>query len=90
MSGSTFTISNMGMLNVENFTAIINPGESAILAVSSALKQPVVRNDQVVVRDIMKMTLSSDHRIIDGAIAASFANAIKNKLEEISLWKRLA
>jgi pyruvate dehydrogenase E2 component (dihydrolipoamide acetyltransferase) len=90
MSGSTFTISNMGMLNIENFTAIINPGESAILAVSSSLKQPVAREDQVVIRDIMKMTLSSDHRMIDGAMAANFTNAIKNKLEEISLWKRLA
>jgi len=89
MGGSTFTISNMGMLDIENFTAIINPGESAILAVSSALKQPAVRNGQIVVRDIMKMTLSSDHRIIDGATAARFANAIKQKLEEISLWKRL-
>jgi pyruvate dehydrogenase E2 component (dihydrolipoamide acetyltransferase) len=90
MGGSTFTISNMGMLDIENFTAIINPGESAILAVSSTLKQPAVRDGQIVVRDIMKMTLSSDHRIIDGATAARFANAIKQKLEEISLWKRLA
>jgi pyruvate dehydrogenase E2 component (dihydrolipoamide acetyltransferase) len=90
MSGSTFTISNMGMLEIENFTAIINPGESAILAVSSTLKQPAVKDGQIVVRDIMKMTLSSDHRIIDGATAARFANAIKQKLEEISLWKRLA
>jgi pyruvate dehydrogenase E2 component (dihydrolipoamide acetyltransferase) len=90
MSGGTFTISNMGMLDIENFTAIINPGESAILAVSSTLKQPVVKDGQIVVRDIMKMTLSCDHRIIDGATAARFANAIKQKLEEISLWKRLA
>ena len=58
MSGSTFTISNMGMLDVENFTAIINPGESAILAVASTMKQPVVRDDKIVVRQIMKMTLS--------------------------------
>jgi pyruvate dehydrogenase E2 component (dihydrolipoamide acetyltransferase) len=90
MCGSTFTISNMGMLDIENFTAIINPGESAILAVSSTLKQPVVKDGQIVVRDIMKMTLSCDHRIIDGATAARFANAIKQKLEEISLWRRLA
>ena len=90
MGGSTFTISNMGMMDIENFTAIINPGESAILAVSSAFKQPVVRDDHVVIRDIMKMTLASDHRIIDGAAAARFANAIKQKLEEISLWRRLA
>ena len=90
MSGSTFTISNMGMLDVENFTAIINPGESAILAVSSTLKKPVVRDDKVVVRSIMKMTLSSDHRIIDGAMAARFINAVKQKLENIELWKLLA
>ena len=90
MGGSTFTISNMGMLDIEDFTAIINPGESAVLAVSSTLKQPVVKDGQIVVRDIMKMTLSSDHRIIDGATAARFANAIKQKLEKISLWKRLA
>ncbi len=89
MTGSTFTISNMGMLDVENFTAIINPGESAILAVSSLAKHPVVRDDRVVIRSLMKMTLSSDHRIIDGALAARFLNAIRNKLEEISLWRRL-
>jgi pyruvate dehydrogenase E2 component (dihydrolipoamide acetyltransferase) len=90
MTGSTFTISNMGMLDVENFTAIINPGESAILAVSSLMKQPVVKDDQVVIRSLMKMTLSSDHRIIDGALGARFLNAIRKKLEETSLWKRSA
>jgi pyruvate dehydrogenase E2 component (dihydrolipoamide acetyltransferase) len=89
MSGSTFTISNMGMLNVENFTAIINTGEAAILAVSSTLPQPAVRDGAVVVRQIMKMTLSSDHRIVDGALAARFINAIKQKLEDLELWKRL-
>jgi pyruvate dehydrogenase E2 component (dihydrolipoamide acetyltransferase) len=89
MTGSTFTISNMGMLDVENFTAIINPGEAAILAVSSTLKKPVVRDDKVVIRSMMKMTLSSDHRLIDGAMAARFVNAIKQKLEDIELWKLL-
>ena len=89
LGGSTFTISNMGMLDVENFTAIINPGESAILAVSSVVKQPVVRDDQVVVRSIMKMTVSADHRIVDGALAARFANAIKHKLEDMSVWRSL-
>ena len=79
MSGSTFTISNMGMLDVENFTAIINPGESAILAVSSTMKKAVVRDDKVVVRSMMKLTLSSDHRIIDGAMAARFVNALKQE-----------
>lgn len=89
MTGSTFTISNMGMLDVENFTAIINPGESAILAVSSTLKKPVVREEKVVVRSVMKMTLSSDHRIIDGAMAARFVNSVKQKLEDAELWKSL-
>ena len=90
MAGSTFTISNMGMLDVENFTAIINPGESAILAVSSILKQPAIKDDQLAVRWLMKMTLTSDHRLIDGAMAARFANAVKQRLEEKNLWKRLA
>jgi len=89
MSGSTFTISNMGMLDVENFTAIINPGESAILAVSSTVKKPVVRDDAIVARPIMKMTLSSDHRLIDGATAARFVNSIKIKLEDKGLWSAL-
>jgi len=88
-SGSTFSISNMGMLDVESFTAIINPGESAILAVSSTMKRPVVRGDEIVVRPIMKMTLSSDHRLIDGATAARFVNSIKTKLEDDGLWSAL-
>jgi pyruvate dehydrogenase E2 component (dihydrolipoamide acetyltransferase) len=89
MTGGTFTISNMGMLDVENFTAIINPGESAILAVSSTRKKPAVREDKVVVRSIMKMTLSADHRLIDGAMAARFINALKKKIEDMELWKLL-
>jgi pyruvate dehydrogenase E2 component (dihydrolipoamide acetyltransferase) len=89
MSGGTFTISNMGMLDIENFAAIINPGESAILAVSSARKQPVAKEDRMAIRLMMKMTLSSDHRIIDGALAARFINSIRQKLEETEFWKRL-
>jgi pyruvate dehydrogenase E2 component (dihydrolipoamide acetyltransferase) len=89
MRGSTFSISNMGMLDVENFTAIINPGESAILAVSSTVKKPVVRGDAIIARPIMKMTLSSDHRLIDGATAARFVNSIKTKLEDNGLWSAL-
>jgi pyruvate dehydrogenase E2 component (dihydrolipoamide acetyltransferase) len=89
MTGSTFTISNLGMMDVENFTAIINPGESAILAVSSVTKQPVVQGDQIAIRSMMKMTLSSDHRIIDGALAACFLNAIRKTMEDKSLWQRL-
>ncbi len=89
MSGSTFSISNMGMLDVENFTAIINPGESAILAVSSTIRKPVAQGDDIVLRPMMKMTLSSDHRLVDGATAARFVNAIKSKLEDEALWSAL-
>jgi pyruvate dehydrogenase E2 component (dihydrolipoamide acetyltransferase) len=90
MSGGTFTISNMGMLNVENFHAIINTGEGGILAIASAMKQPVVRDDKIVIRTMMKMTLSVDHRLIDGSLGAQFINAIKAKLENVELWKMLA
>jgi pyruvate dehydrogenase E2 component (dihydrolipoamide acetyltransferase) len=89
MTGGTFTISNMGMLNIENFSAIINPGEGAILAVASTLPEPVVRDDKVVIRQIMKITLSADHRLIDGAEGAQFINAVKAKLEDMQLWKHL-
>ena len=89
MTGSTFTISNMGMMKVDNFTAIINPGESAILAVSSLVSSPVVIKDRIEIRQLMKITVSSDHRIIDGAMAARFANRIKDLLEDIELWKSM-
>jgi pyruvate dehydrogenase E2 component (dihydrolipoamide acetyltransferase) len=81
-SGGTFTVSNLGMYNVDSFTAVINPPESAILAVGSITPTPVVEDGQVVVRDRMKVTLSSDHRAIDGAIAARFLQAVKRVLEE--------
>ena len=89
MKGGTFTISNMGMMNVESFQAIVNPGESAILAVASCIPTPVVRNGEIVVRDIMKITVSADHRIVDGAMAAAFANCIRAKLEDAALWDAL-
>jgi len=89
MSGSTFTVSNMGMMDVDSFHAIINPGESAILAVASTNEQPVVINGKVKVRSIMKMTLSADHRIVDGTSGAGFINAVKAKLEDMQLWKSL-
>ncbi len=89
MAGSTFTVSNMGMLNVENFTAIINPGESAILAISSTREEPVVIKNEIKIRSMMKMTLSSDHRIIDGAMAAGFINTVKKLIEDIEQWKSL-
>jgi pyruvate dehydrogenase E2 component (dihydrolipoamide acetyltransferase) len=89
MSNGTFTISNMGMLNVENFTAIINPGESAILAVSSIIHKPIVKNNTIAIGNIMKMTLSADHRIIDGATAAKFTNRIRENLEDTKKWRNL-
>ena len=70
------------MFDVESFTAVINPPESAILAVGSITPTPVVVDGQVVVRNRMKVTLSSDHRAIDGAIAARFLQEVKRLLEE--------
>lgn len=82
LSGGTFTVSNLGMFDVESFTAIINQPESAILAVGSITPTPVVVDGQVVVRDRMKVTLSSDHRALDGAVAARFLQEVKRLLEE--------
>jgi pyruvate dehydrogenase E2 component (dihydrolipoamide acetyltransferase) len=77
-----FTVSNLGMLNVENFIAIINPPETAILAVGSIQKRPVVgEGGELVIRDMLTMTLSIDHRAVDGALAARFINTIKDRLE---------
>jgi pyruvate dehydrogenase E2 component (dihydrolipoamide acetyltransferase) len=72
--GGTFTISNLGMFGVRHFRAIINPPESAILAVGSIIRRPVVINDQdkIAVRPVMDLTLSADHRVIDGVVAARF------------------
>lgn len=82
MSDSTFTISNLGMFGVDHFTAIINPPNAAILAVGAALDKPVVRNGQVVPGKVMSMTMSSDHRIIDGAMAAAYLATVKGLLEK--------
>jgi len=89
MVGSSFTVSNMGMLGVDQFSAIINPGEAGILAVASARETPAVVNGEIKIRTIMAMTLSADHRIVDGSTAAAFVNAIKTKLEDVELWKSL-
>jgi pyruvate dehydrogenase E2 component (dihydrolipoamide acetyltransferase) len=82
LRGSTFTISNLGMYGVDSFTAIINPPESAILAVGRIVETPVARNGAVVVRPIMQLTLSADHRIVDGATAARFLAELRERLEE--------
>ena len=82
MSGSTFTISNLGMFGVEEFTGIINTPNAAILAVGGIKQTPVVKNGQVVPGNVMKVTLSSDHRVVDGADAAAFLATLKNLLED--------
>ena len=81
MEGSTFTISNLGMFGIEEFTAIINPPNACILAVGAIRDVPVVEDGEVVPGKRMKMTLSSDHRIVDGATAAEFLSTIRNLLE---------
>ena len=88
MSGGTFTISNLGMFDVEQFTAIINPPEAAILAVGSAIKEAVVVGDTVAVRSRTRLTLSADHRVIDGALAAQFLQTVTAILE--NPWRILA
>ena len=80
-AGSTFTISNLGMFDVSEFTAIINPPESAILAIGAVRKQPVVENEKIAVGHRMKVTLGSDHRVIDGALAAQFLAEVRRLLE---------
>jgi pyruvate dehydrogenase E2 component (dihydrolipoamide acetyltransferase) len=82
IEGSTFTISNLGMFGVDDFVAIINPPEAAILAVAGALQVPVVQNGQIILGWQMKATLSADHRITDGAEAARFMQHLAAFLEQ--------
>lgn len=81
MEGSTFTISNLGMFGIEEFTAIINPPNSCILAVGGISQVPVVKNGEVVPGNIMKVTLSCDHRVVDGAVGSGFLKDFKNYME---------
>ncbi len=81
LTGGTFSISNMGMFDVENFTAIINPGQGSVLAVSSSKEQPIVENGQIIIGNMMKATISVDHRIIDGVMAGNFLKAFREALE---------
>jgi pyruvate dehydrogenase E2 component (dihydrolipoamide acetyltransferase) len=82
MKGATFTVSNLGAFGVREFMAIVNPPEVGILAVGGAEPRPVVRNGQIVPRTIMTVTLSADHRVVDGATAADFLRTLKGLLEE--------
>jgi pyruvate dehydrogenase E2 component (dihydrolipoamide acetyltransferase) len=82
MSGGTFTVSNLGTFGIREFSAIINPPQVGILAIAAAEKRPVVRNDQIVARTMMTLTLSADHRVVDGAAAAEFLKTLKTVLEQ--------
>ncbi|MFT4061540.1 MAG: pyruvate dehydrogenase complex dihydrolipoamide acetyltransferase [Edaphocola sp.] len=80
-TGNTFTISNLGMMDIDDFTAIINPPDSCILAVGKIEPTPVVEDGQIVVRSILRLTLSCDHRVVDGAVGAAFLQTLKTYLE---------
>ena len=79
--GNTFTISNLGMFGIDEFTAIVNPPDSCILAIGGIQQVPVVKNGNVVAGNVMKVTLSCDHRVVDGAVGSAFLNSFKNYLE---------
>ena len=81
MEGSTFSISNLGMFGIETFTSIINQPNSAILSVGAIIEKPVVKNGQIVVGNIMKLSLACDHRVVDGATGAQFLQTLKTYLE---------
>lgn len=80
-TGNTFTVSNLGMMDIDEFTAIINPPDACILAVGKIEPTPVVENNEIVIRNIMKLTLSCDHRVVDGAVGAAFLQTLKAYLE---------
>ena len=81
MQGSTFTVSNLGMFGIDNFTSIINQPNSAILSVGTIVEKPVVKNGQIVVGNTMKLTLTCDHRTVDGAVGAQFLQTLKTFIE---------
>ncbi len=82
MQGNTFTISNLGMFGIDEFTAIINPPDACIMAVGSIAEKPIVKDGELAVGNIMKLTLSCDHRVVDGASGARFLQTVKSMLED--------
>ena len=85
MMGGTFTISNMGSIGIDIFSAIINPPESAILAVGSLSKKPVIIEDAIAIRPVMNLTLTADHRLLDGAVAGRFLRYLADLLEKAEI-----
>ena len=83
--GGNFTVSNLGMFGVKNFTAVINPPQSMILAVGMAEKRPVIINEEVMISEVMTVTLSCDHRVVDGALGAKWLKVFKSLIENPSL-----
>ena len=80
--GNTFTVSNLGMFGIEEFTAIINPPDACILAIGGIKETAIVKDGQLVPGNVMKVTMSCDHRVVDGATGASFLQTLKNLLED--------
>jgi pyruvate dehydrogenase E2 component (dihydrolipoamide acetyltransferase) len=80
--GGTFAISNLGMFGIENFDAVINPPHASILAVGAGVEKPVIRDGAVATATVMSVTLSVDHRVIDGALGAQFLAAVKGYIED--------
>ncbi|TMJ93438.1 MAG: 2-oxo acid dehydrogenase subunit E2, partial [Actinobacteria bacterium] len=85
LEGGTFTISNLGMFGVERFTAVLNPPQVAILAVGAVQEKPVARDGEIVVRPMMDLMLTCDHRAVNGAAGAGFLQAVQSILEEPGL-----
>jgi pyruvate dehydrogenase E2 component (dihydrolipoamide acetyltransferase) len=84
-TGGTFCVSNLGMMGIDRFAAIINPPNAAILAVGTTVRKPVVKDNSIVIGQRMSLTLSADHRVVDGAVGAAFLAAIRDLLERPSL-----
>jgi pyruvate dehydrogenase E2 component (dihydrolipoamide acetyltransferase) len=84
-TGGTFCVSNLGMMGIDRFSAIINPPNAAILAVGTTVKKPVVKDDQIVIGQRMTLTLSADHRVVDGAVGATYLSALRELLEKPAL-----
>jgi pyruvate dehydrogenase E2 component (dihydrolipoamide acetyltransferase) len=86
MQGGTFTITNLGMYGVDAFTPIINLPQCAILGVGRIVSKPAVYNDQIVPRQMMGLSLTFDHRVVDGAPAARFLEGLRQYIEDAGLW----